>query len=92
MGLEALIRWRHPKRGLLPPVELFLYRRIGFDHPIGKWWLNEACRQLKNWQDVFSNWRLLFFMLMFRANSSRSQISLMSFWMPYKPTGLIPGI
>lgn len=49
-GVEALIRWRHPTRGVLPPVEfLAAAEQTGLIVPIGLWVLDEACRQGVEW-------------------------------------------
>jgi diguanylate cyclase (GGDEF)-like protein/PAS domain S-box-containing protein len=51
-GAEALIRWQHPERGLLPPDRFIpLAEQTGVIEEIGAWCLETACRQLARWQE-----------------------------------------
>ena len=52
-GVEALVRWNHPIRGLIPPLEFFdIAERIGFGRPLGQWVLKTACEQAMMWRDM----------------------------------------
>jgi len=54
IGLEALLRWQHPRFGLLPPVRfLDILESSGLIHSAGEWIINTACRQLASWQQRF---------------------------------------
>ncbi len=60
VGLEALIRWIHPERGLISPKEFIpLAEENGMILPIGDWGLEEVCRQIKEWSLAEPDSRLL---------------------------------
>ncbi|WP_392891576.1 EAL domain-containing protein [Pseudomonas migulae] len=52
-GAEALLRWRHPRRGLVPPADFIpVLEELGLVVDVGDWVLTEACRQLKTWHQA----------------------------------------
>ena len=53
VGVEALVRWHHPTRGVIPPLEFIsVAEQTGIMEPLGRWILETACRQMRIWLDA----------------------------------------
>src|SRR6056297_1886891 len=53
VGIEALLRWNDPEKGLIPPSDFIpVAEESGLIIPLGKWVLKEACLQMKKWKDI----------------------------------------
>ena len=60
LGAEALVRWKHHEKGLIPPTEFIpVAEKTGFIIPLGEWILQTACKQIQAWKnDGFSGLRV----------------------------------
>jgi EAL domain-containing protein (putative c-di-GMP-specific phosphodiesterase class I) len=57
IGFEALVRWKHPEKGIIGPLEFIsVAEDTGLINPLGEWILNEACLQLNSWQEQFEEY------------------------------------
>lgn len=56
IGVEALLRWKHPEDGMIPPSKFIpVAERSGLIIPIGEWVLQEACKQAQEWRTSHNN-------------------------------------
>lgn len=60
VGFEALVRWKHPQKGLISPNKFIpIAEETGLIIPLSEWILTEACRQMKTWMETFESATLL---------------------------------
>ena len=53
VGMEALLRWRHPEEGLIPPATFIpIAEEVGMINALGEWILRSVCRQIRAWEET----------------------------------------
>lgn len=78
VGFEALLRWHHPLRGLIAPVEFIpIAEETGLILPISWWVLHEACRQISQWQKQYPSQSPLFISVNF-SSKQFSEVGLIA--------------
>jgi diguanylate cyclase (GGDEF)-like protein len=91
-GLEALVRWEHPDKGLIPPGHFIpLAEDTGLIVPIGKWVLEEACQQMRQWQLSFAGAEDMFVSVNVSARQLQDQRLLRDVEEALHNSGLYPG-
>jgi len=90
-GFEALLRWRHPEHGLIPPTKFIpVAEETGLIIPIGQWALHEACRQMREWQEQFPRARPLFISVNLSARQFSNPDLIEQIRQALRATGLDP--
>jgi len=91
-GVEALVRWEHPERGLVGPSEFVpVAEETGLIVPVGAWVLEEACRQTKAWQESHPGSAPLVVIVNLSARQLRHPGCVGSIEGALRKTGLWPG-
>ena len=90
-GLEALVRWEHPEKGLVAPGHFIpLAEDTGLIVPIGKWVLEEACRQMREWQRQHASAERLFVSVNLSARQLQDPALLQDVEHALRSSGLDP--
>jgi diguanylate cyclase (GGDEF)-like protein/PAS domain S-box-containing protein len=90
--LEALVRWQHPRYGLVPPARFIpIAEETGLIVPIGHWVLDQACRQAQDWRDALPDARDLAMSVNLSARQFRHPGLVADVVGVLRATGLAPG-
>ena len=90
-GFEALVRWHHPERGIISPLDFIpIAEESGQIIGIGEWALHEACRQMREWQERYPQASPLFMSVNLSAKQFNYMLLLQQIDNVLRKTGLNP--
>lgn len=91
LAVEALLRWNHPQYGMLESSEFIEFAdETGLIVPLGKWVIEEACRQMRRWQDLYPAARSLQVSINLSGRQFRQASLATDVAMVLRQTGLSP--
>ncbi|HEX8149016.1 MAG TPA: EAL domain-containing protein [Pyrinomonadaceae bacterium] len=90
-GFEALVRWQHPERGFISPMDFIpVAEETGMIVPLGEWVMREACRQMNGWQKMFPLDHPLFITVNLSSKQFSQTQLISTFAMILQETGVKP--
>src|ERR1044072_3903247 len=90
-GFEALVRWQHPERGFISPMDFIpVAEETGMIVPLGEWVMREACRQMNGWQRMFPLQHPLFITVNLSSKQFSQTTLISTFAMILQETGVKP--
>jgi diguanylate cyclase (GGDEF)-like protein/PAS domain S-box-containing protein len=90
-GFEALVRWQHPERGFISPMDFIpVAEETGMIVPLGEWVMREACRQMNGWQRMFPLEHPLFITVNLSSKQFSQTQLISTFAMILQETGVKP--
>ncbi|HEX8191033.1 MAG TPA: diguanylate cyclase, partial [Pyrinomonadaceae bacterium] len=90
-GFEALVRWQHPERGFISPMDFIpVAEETGMIVPLGEWVMREACRQMNGWQKMFPLEHPLFITVNLSSKQFTQATLISTFADILKETGVKP--
>ncbi len=90
-GFEALVRWQHPERGFISPMDFIpVAEETGMIVPLGEWVMREACRQMNGWQKMFPLDHPLFITVNLSSKQFSQNALISTFAMILQETGVKP--
>ena len=90
-GFEALVRWQHPERGFISPMDFIpVAEETGMIVPLGEWVMREACRQMHGWQMMFPLDQPLFITVNLSSKQFTQETLISTFAMILQETGVKP--